>query len=500
VWFFLLVALVTHGHAAEDGAKETKGDLVRPVIPRVWDDEAIAGLELPLADPAATPKHISSDYYYRIPVRLIFRSYPAYALGREPAGYLEWLATREPEAAFDAAALASEADWIAAGEIVFDAPIFYDAVVKAANLQDPAWYEMTHVPVASDGTLPYFRYVIREKGKLELGTISCAMCHTRVLPDGSVVKGAQGNFPFDLAAAFRPELRFTPERLRAIERSLFGAPWVEPDPQAGLDQRSIAEIAAWHAAIPAGVIARQGASPQHPIQVSDLIGIQDLRYLDHTGLVRQRSIADLMRYSALNQGADDLASYAGFIPAARDFRTPPDPEKLGRYSDEQLHALARYVYSLRPPPNPNPFDERAARGQRVFERERCGSCHTPPLYTNNKLTPAEGFDVPEEHRQNELVSLRSVGTDPHLTLGSRRGTGYYRVPSLRGLWYRGPFEHEGSVATLEDWFDPRRLRDDYVPTGFRGAGVETRAVPGHRYGLDLTPGEKADLIAFLKTL
>jgi len=36
---------------------------------------------------------------------------------------------------------------------------------------------------------------------------------------------------------------------------------------------------------------------------------------------------------------------------------------------------------------------------------------------------------------------------------TRKGTGYYKVPSLRGLWYRGPYEHDGSVATLEDWFD-----------------------------------------------
>jgi len=53
----------------------------------------------------------------------------------------------------------------------------------------------------------------------------------------------------------------------------------------------------------------------------------------------------------------------------------------------------------------------------------------------------------------------SVGTDPDLSLKTRRGTGYYKAPSLKGVWYRGPFEHNGSVLTLEDWFDPRRLRD-----------------------------------------
>ncbi len=68
------------------------------------------------------------------------------------------------------------------------------------------------------------------------------------------------------------------------------------------------------------------------------------------------------------------------------------------------------------------------------------------------------------------------------------------------MWYRGPFEHNGWVATLEDWFDRRRLRDDYVPTGFVGAGVKTRAVRGHEFGLNLADDERAALIAFLKTL
>jgi hypothetical protein len=94
----------------------------------------------------------------------------------------------------------------------------------------------------------------------------------------------------------------------------------------------------------------------------------------------------------------------------------------------------------------------------------------------------------------------SVGTDSTSTLKTRRGTGYYKVPSLRGVWYRGPFEHNGSVATLEDWFDRARLRDDYVPTGYVGHGVRTRAVPGHPFGLGLSADDKQALIAFLKTL
>lgn len=471
-----------------------------PAIPRMWSDEEMEALELPLADPAATPKHISADYYYSIPVRPIYKSYPVYAAGKEPPGYLEWLKQQEPETVFDASKLKTEADWVKAGELVFDAPIFYNAVVRPPDVKDPQWYEQTGVQVAKDGTLPYFRYVIREKGKVETGTISCAMCHTRVMADGSVIKGAQGNFPLDRASVFNAERLFTPERVHAIQRSLFGAPWVKPDPQAGLDQMSVKDMSEWHSAITPGVIARQGTSPLYPPQVPDLIGVKERKYLDHTGLLIHRSTADMMRYAALNQGANDLASFGSFIPAARDFRTPPDPSTLRRYSDEQLYALSLYIYSLAPPPNPNKFDKVAARGQKVFEREGCAVCHTPPFYTNNKLTPAPGFNVPEDHLKKYDILSASVGTDNRLALRTRRGTGYYKVPSLKGVWYRGPFEHNGSVATLEDWFDPRRLADDYVPTGFRGAGVKTRAVKGHLFGLNLSAEDRRALIAFLKTL
>jgi hypothetical protein len=162
--------------------------------------------------------------------------------------------------------------------------------------------------------------------------------------------------------------------------------------------------------------------------------------------------------------------------------------------------VALYVYSLQPPPHPNKFDAAATRGKKIFEREGCSSCHTPPMYTNNKLTPAEGFTVPADHRAKYEILSMSVGTDADLTLKTRRGTGYYKVPSLKGVWYRSMFGHSGWCATLEDWFDPARVNDDYVPTGFKPYGARTFAVKGHEFGLDLSPEEKKDLIAFLKTL
>ena len=126
-------------------------------------------------------------------------------------------------------------------------------------------------------------------------------------------------------------------------------------------------------------------------------------------------------------------------------------------------------------------------------------CHTPPLYTNNKLIPVDGFIVPPEHKQKyDILDIR-IGLDSYLTLNTRRGTGYYKVPSLAGVWMRVALEHNGSVTSLEDWFDPRRLRDDYVPNGFRGPD-KTRSVRGHEFGLSLSPPDTKALIAFLRTL
>ena len=105
----------------------------RPVIPKMWDDAEMAKLELPLANPAGSPKHVTSDYYYRIPVRPIYKQYALYPDGAGPAGYFEWLRQQEPEIVWGedqdgrkhAPPLENEADWIKAGEMVFDAAIGY---------------------------------------------------------------------------------------------------------------------------------------------------------------------------------------------------------------------------------------------------------------------------------------------------------------------------------------------------------------------------------------
>ena len=243
-----------------------------------------------------------------------------------------------------------EADWIRAGELVFDAPIRY---LPLSNSSTSTPEFSRNMPTARDGTLPFQQYVVRKKGIIEVGDASCGKCHTRVMPDGTVLKGAQGNFPDGRITAASLRRRAADDRdqgvarlaeYRNVQRINFGAPWIQPDPAEEYVNSLEEYVASWAALIP-GVEPR-GAGRQYAPQVPDLIGVKERRYLDHTGFVRHRSIGDLMRYAALNQDVGILVRYGDFRPA--------DFIQLGanwRYSDEQLYALALYVYSLKPPQN-----------------------------------------------------------------------------------------------------------------------------------------------------
>jgi hypothetical protein len=437
---------------------------------------------------------MSEKEYYAQPVRPIYRSYPVYVEGREPAGYIEWLKQREPEVIFEPTKLKTKEDWINAGQVVFEAEnSFFPATDPPGGRKTPPALQKW---VGKDGVIrgfaPGTTYIIRKKGVLEFGSNSCAGCHTRILPDGTMIEGAQGDEGAGIRQPF-PAGMTEDRRKRAIDVAwvLFGIPWIQTREEFDRSYRDLR---------PAegnlmSTFARQGTSMTHPPHIPSLIGIQDRKYLDATGLVRHRSAGDLMRYAIINEGLDTSAHFGDFQPTTG--MTSFSQELGTRFSDEQLYAMSLYLYSLQPPPNPNPTDDRARAGQRIFQQQGCGGCHTPPLYTSNRLTPAQGFQVPDELRKTEDILSVSVGTDPVLATRTRRGTGFYKVPSLKGVWFRKAFGHTGQADTLEEWFNPARLNADYVPAGYhRGPG----AIQGHEFGLKLSEEDRTALIAFLRTL
>lgn len=479
-------------------------------IPKVWDMKKLHAMHLPLPDTSMIMEPVSEAYYYAMPERVSYKTYPFYMPGMEPEGYYERLREQQPEIIFDPAVLKTEADWIRAGETIYDMPQTFQIMDSAFITSLPALakhWKGFELPTTKDGIIPFLSIVVREKGRIEMGTLSCGMCHSKVMPDGSVLKGGQGNFAFPkfIVADYRVQRDFwkVPDSLLNVRRNannrfLFAAPWIKHESQERLQQLSLDE---WMEAFetPAGTVNRQGSGLGYPISIPDLFNLEDRKYLDHTGQLMHQEIGDLMRYATLNQVADGLHDYKGFTP----FPKASDPEKglVTRFTDEQLFALAKYLYTLKSPQNPHVYPESLLRkGEAVFKEQGCVTCHTPPLYTNNQLTPVDGFEPPADHFEKYDIFDISVETDPTNALYTRRGTGYYKVPSLIGVWNRTALMHNGNLANLEDLFDLKRLQPDYVPTYYKPVWLQQMAVPGHPFGMELNTGDKEAMLAYLRSL
>jgi hypothetical protein len=502
-------ALVVAPFSRQALAQESTVAAIR--APKIWDKRELETWATPLAGLGVPPRFVSEEDYYAAPVDNL-RTYPVYHPEHEPRGYREALVRRGPLPLIEPEKLRTLAEWIHAGRRVFeeldtassrsDDPSLIAHFTSAKSVD--AYRDVSHDVMTKEGVLLDYRWVVDRAGALKLSFSSCAGCHSRLMPDGSMLAGAPCNF--DLSSAPVLEVMFKDilplphlTKGEGFYRQ-YGVPWLKNDPHERirkLSDRDYDAFAALDAGDPPGTMfARFNGSPLFKTRMADLRGIRDRRYLDATGTHLHRGPEDIARYAILVEFADA----AVFGP---HHMLPAEVEKVRfRPPDEAMYALALYVESLDPAPSPLPFDERAKKGEKVFESEGCARCHTPPVYTNNKLIPVPGFEPPANDALTAKldISNRRVNTDPGLALQTRKGTGYYKVPSLRGLWYRGLYGHSGFVTSLEDWFDPRRLRSDYVPSGWRGPGVRALAVVGHDFGLDLSSEDRASLIAFLRTL
>jgi cytochrome c553 len=454
-------------------------------IPKVWNAEGLQSMTLPVVGLKTPAQYAPEDWYSRIPERTIYRGYPVYEHGKEPSNYLEWVRAQPPEVAFDASALTKDSDWVLAGEAVFSAPTGF-GLLTPEEMQDPRTWKRFGFVADYEGSLPGWRYVVRKRGLIEVASTLCGSCHESVV-DSRTVTGAANLAANGALVGYA--IRKTLKEARdweaagkdevARQFALFSVPWLSPDPAEPIAGLSPVQMLEAYDTITGGVAARPGTSLVFPPRIPDLIGVADRKNFGATGLHRNRGVEDLMRRAILESGMDRYSQYGDFRPGG----PLPDPAKLERLSDAQAYALAQFLYSLKPPPNPNRPDKVTKKGQAIFEREGCAECHPGPTYTTDKL-----------------VAPDALGLDPRLTTATRIGTGLYRVPSLKGLWYREPLEHGGALATIEDWFDPVRLRDDYVPTGFKAYRVEKRPVRGHAFALKLSFEDRRTLMAFLRTL
>lgn len=166
------------------------------------------------------------------------------------------------------------------------------------------------------------------------------------------------------------------------------------------------------------------------------------------------------------RGLSETAPYTwhGWNPDLRDSVKESMRKTMQASSptDADVDALTAYLKTLTFRPNPNraadgSLTPAARRGETVFTEKGCVSCHSAPLYTTPKVYTV-GLEQPDDVYQG------------------------FNPPTLRGVYARSPYLHDGRARTLEDV-----LTVHHRPSQLTGKP-------------DLNPSELADVIAFLKSL
>lgn len=289
----------------------------------------------------------------------------------------------KPEPLVDPSKIHTPQQWIAAGRRVWE-----ELDATSFRTSDPALIAkarsrallsktstMSSYPlrasVQPDGTVLQLRWVVTQRA-VELSYLECGSCHNRFMPDGSILAGAPENGALADPGGIGGELAdrdllqyFTGDSLVSANFKTFAVPWVKPDIHEKIKPMTADEFGRLMASTVHGTFPRVNGSPYFMTKIPDLIGIKDRKYIDHTATHRHRGPGDLMRYAALVQGSDTLDF------GMHRFYTDAQRRILYRYDDAVLYALAQYLYSLEPLPNPHKADEMALRGQKVFQREGC---------------------------------------------------------------------------------------------------------------------------------
>jgi cytochrome c peroxidase len=119
----------------------------------------------------------------------------------------------------------------------------------------------------------------------------------------------------------------------------------------------------------------------------------------------------------------------------------------------------------------------------------CNFCHAIPEFTKAARGQADA-DAPSSGFRN--IGVRPIAEDPGQLDGATPSGGRFKTPTLRNVELTAPYMHNGGMATLEQVVDfYSRGRSDFDAS-------QGGAAPGAI--LNLSPAQKADLVAFLKAL
>lgn len=133
------------------------------------------------------------------------------------------------------------------------------------------------------------------------------------------------------------------------------------------------------------------------------------------------------------------------------------------------------------------FTPSELNGYLIFMTEKgdCFHCHGDPLFTIN------------QNKNNGLeCNPTGINQGAYLITGIETDKGKFSVPTLRNIEFTAPYMHDGRFQTLEEVVE-------FYNSGVCQSSPNIDPImtkPAKIYGLQLFDWEKADLVAFLKTL
>ncbi len=253
--------------------------------------------------------------------------------------------------------------------------------------------------------------------------------------------------------------------------------------------------------------ARGSTGQDHPRSAMSLVNIayaSSLTWSDpalHT--LEEQALVPMTSQHPVELGFKQLPTdplYRMLFPKA--FPSVKDPFTL-TYIADALAAFERTIIFAR-----SPYDrfyyagDRAAisdsaqRGQAIFFGEaRCSRCHG-------------GIDLTDgEYHNTGLYNMPGTLHYPWPNLGiylrtrKPQDAGRFRTPTLRNIALTAPYMHDGSIATLEEVLDHYASGGRVILTGpYAGNGHENPYLDSRMEVLKLTPQNRADLLAFLRSL
>jgi cytochrome c peroxidase len=186
---------------------------------------------------------------------------------------------------------------------------------------------------------------------------------------------------------------------------------------------------------------------------------------------------DLPIADAVARVAEDPSYVSAFLEA---YDEPPSEASLRKAIASFVRTLVSVnsAYDRHLRGDDTSFDEAARRGEAVFLSERggCFHCHPGGMLTNEGLFNNGAYTAGTDTGRQQIT-------------GRSGDTGKFKVPGLRNVELTAPYMHDGSLPTLE------AVIDHYDRGGLGDPTTDPQIEP-----LSLTPDEKADLLAFLRSL